>query len=162
MAIASTAGELPSALLGMCRADRYEHQKAHWKERTRAWRAEMQPILAGLRVQIARIEASSAELRSEIATSVQALADPRAASVSDVPSLLAQWADAVDASQVGLRDAKPREWQCTVEPSHGTWPAPPKDRSRPDRPSMCPRSSASALVSGSCPASCQANMTARR
>jgi hypothetical protein len=112
----------------------------------------MQPILAGLRTQIARIEASSAKLRNETVTTVQSLADPRAARVADVPSLLAQWADADDASRVGLRDAKPRDWKCTVEPSHGTWPAPPKDRSRADRPSMCPRCTGAAPRGGELPA----------
>lgn len=136
----------------MCRADRYEHQKTHWQERTRAWRAEMQPVLAGLRAQIARIEASSTELRNEIATTVQSLADPRAGKVADVPTLLAQWADTEDPRQVGLRDTTARDWKCTVEPSHGTWPAPPKDRSRADRPSMCPRCTGAAPRAGELPA----------
>ncbi|MBS2549619.1 zinc-ribbon domain-containing protein [Catenulispora sp. NL8] len=152
MAITHRADDLPSALLGMSRADRYERQKAHWQERTRAWRAEMLPVLAELRAQIARIESGSAALREEIVATVRGLADPRVAKVADVPSLLAQWADAEDPRRVGLRDAKARDWKCTVEASHGTWPAPPKDRSRADRPSMCPRCTGAAPSTGELPA----------
>lgn len=152
MAMTPAAGELPSALLGMSRADRYERQKVHWQERTRAWRAQMQPILAELRARIARIESDSAALRGEIVATVQGRADPRAATVADVPSLLAQWADAEDPRRVGLRDSKAHDWKCTVEASHGTWPAPPKDRSRADRPSMCPRCTGAAPRVGELPA----------
>ncbi|MEY2244850.1 zinc-ribbon domain-containing protein [Streptomyces sp. BF23-18] len=95
---------------------------------------------------------SSQRIREEILTVVRAAKDPRTLTVEDIGALNAQWADAADASKVGARDGTPRIWRCTVTPAHGTWPAPPKDRSRSDRPSMCPRCSGAAPRSGELPA----------
>ncbi|MEC4571070.1 zinc-ribbon domain-containing protein [Streptomyces virginiae] len=143
---------LPESQSGMSRADQYEAQKLSWKERTRAWRSTMMPILNAVRAQVARQEAETEALRTEILSIVQEAAEPRRLAVTDVPALANQWADPADASRVGLRDSTMRLWRCTVEPSHGTWPAPPKDRSRTPRPSMCPRCSGSSPRPGELPA----------
>ncbi|MFI0968346.1 zinc-ribbon domain-containing protein [Streptomyces sp. NPDC021080] len=142
----------PAPLYELSRADRYEAQKRSWQEHTRAWRAEMLPLLAEVRAQIARQEAETEVLRSRIVAAVREVVEPRRLTIGQVPVLAEQWADSADAAHVGLRDATKRLWRCTVEPSHGTWPAPPKDRSRTPRPSMCPKCSGASPRPGKLPA----------
>jgi hypothetical protein len=142
---------LPDALVGLARADQYDTQKRQWQERTQRWRAEVIESLQQLRAVTRRQEEANEEIREQIRDTVSRAANPALLTVADLPPLAEQWADPSDASRVGARDGKARLWRCTVEPAHGTWPAPPKDRSRRDRPSMCPNCSGSAPRPGELP-----------
>ncbi|MFF5676347.1 hypothetical protein ACFY8S_40775 [Streptomyces hygroscopicus] len=119
---------LPEPLVGLCRADQYERQKKFWQELTQQWRVEVAASLEQVRAKIEKQNAANRELRDNILSAVQAAPDPRELSVADVMVLKNQWADTVDAASVGARDATDRRWRCTVEPGHGSWMAPPKDR----------------------------------
>ena len=142
---------LPDALVGLARADQYDIQKRHWQERTQRWRAEVIGSLQRLRAVTARQEEANQQIREQIRDAVFRAVDPALLTVADLPPLAEQWADPGDASHVGTRDGQPRLWRCTVEASHGTWPAAPKDRTRHDRPSMCPKCSGSAPRPGELP-----------
>ena len=142
---------LPEALVGLARADQYDIQKRHWQERTQRWRAEVIESLQQLRAITGRQEEANEEIREQIRDTVSRAANPALLTVADLPPLAKQWADPSDASHVGARDGQVRLWRCTVEPAHGTWPAPPKDRTRRDRPSMCPKCSGSAPRPGELP-----------
>ncbi|MFJ6405877.1 hypothetical protein ACIQK9_10180 [Streptomyces hydrogenans] len=148
----SGAAALPEPLVGLCRADQYERQKRFWQELTRQWRAEVAASLDQVRAQIEKRNAANRSLRDDILAAVRAAPDPCELSVADVTVLKNQWADAADAARVGVRDATDRRWRCTVEPAHGSWTAPPKDRSRSDRPSMCRKCSGAAPRPGEEPA----------
>ncbi|MBB4987122.1 zinc-ribbon domain-containing protein [Streptomyces nymphaeiformis] len=143
---------LPEPLFGLCRADRYEAQKRFWQQLTQQWRTEVVVSLEQVRAVIDTQTSASQRIREEILDAVHAAVDPRAIPVADIGVLKAQWADAADASRIGARDGTPRTWSCTVAPAHGTWLAPPKDRTRADRPSMCPKCSGAAPRPGELPA----------
>lgn len=143
---------LSEPLVGLCRADQYERQKKFWQELTQQWRAEVAASLEQVRAKIEEQNAANRELRDNILSAIQAAPDPRKLSVADITVLKNQWADTADAARVGVRDATDRRWRCTVEPRHGSWMAPPKDRSRTDRPSMCPKCSGAAPRPGERPA----------
>lgn len=143
---------MPEPLFGLCRADQYETQKKFWQQLTQQWRAEVAVSLEQVRTVIDAQTRASQRFREKILAAVRTAVDPRAISVADVSALSAQWADAADASQIGARDGAPRAWLCTVAPAHGTWLAPPKDRTRSDRPSMCPKCSGAAPRPGELPA----------
>jgi hypothetical protein len=143
---------LPELLVGLCRADQYERQKKLWQELTQQWRAEVAASLEQVRAKIEKQNAVNRDLRDNILSVMQAAPDPRELSVADVMVLKTQWADTADAARVGVRDVTDRRWRCTVEPGHGSWMAPPKDRSRTDRPSMCPKCSSATPRPGEQPA----------
>ncbi|MFF7172256.1 zinc-ribbon domain-containing protein [Streptomyces pseudovenezuelae] len=143
---------LPEPLVDLCRADQYERQKAFWQELTQQWRADVAASLKLVRAEVERLTIANQRLRDDIRRVVRAAGDPRSLSVADVEVLKLQWADAADPVQVGARDWTERRWRCTVEPRHGTWMAPPKDRSRGDRPSMCWKCSGAAPRPGEWPA----------
>lgn len=138
----------PAWLDALCRADRYDRQRTLWQNLTRQWREETARSLARCKEQIERNMLASSQLRDEILRVVHGADDPRRLAVADIGVLRLQWADAADPWAVGARDAVVRRWRCTVAPDHGTWTAPPKDRSRSDRPSMCPKCSGAAPAEG--------------
>ena len=132
------------SLAGLSRAAQYAAQKEYWRKLTQLWRAEVVGSLHEIRAVIERQQKASERIRDTIRAVVWAAEDPGRLSVADIVPLAQQWADDADPSLIGARDGQYRLWRCTVEPAHGTWKAPPKDRTRADRPSMCPRCSGAA------------------